>query len=48
MFVILGAELFKEQLAQQAERQSERQRLRGNNYDFFDYNNLDTDILYRL
>ena len=48
--LLLGAELFREQLAAQAERQNERQRLRGDLFGggFPDYNNLDTDILYRL
>ena len=48
--LLLGAELFKEQLAEQAERrQNQQQRLRGAIRDeYFDYNNLDTDILYRL
>ena len=48
--MLLGAELFREQLAAQAERQNERQRLRGDLFGggFPDYNNLDTDILYRL
>merc|ERR1711981_336155 len=50
--LLLGAELFREQLAAQAERQNERQRLRGDLFGggggYPDYNNLDTDILYRL
>jgi len=48
--LLLGAELFKEQLAEQAERrQNQQQRLRGAIRDeYFDYNNLDTDILYRF
>merc|ERR1712043_108187 len=47
--LLLGAELFREQLAAQAERRNGRQRLRGDSFGGYpDYNNLDTDILYRF